>query len=94
MLRIVLCWFVIIMGSEQRLKTGGQFISKLSSYFPKFTEIFDEETFYIFAVVFVFATFFIAFLLSRCVKITDLDDGAVTYTRLTERQRRFKVNLH
>ena len=79
------------MGSEQRLRSEREFISKISSYFPKFTDIFDEETFYIFAFFFVLATILIAYLLSRCVEISDPDYKGVTYTRLNDRKHRYKL---
>ena len=40
---------------------------------PRFTDIFDEDTFYIFAALLVFSTFLLAFFASRIFKVR-LDD--------------------
>lgn len=50
------------------------FIEKIYGEMPSFTDVFDEETFYVFVVCFVLATFLIAFILSRFIKIKPIDD--------------------
>ena len=40
---------------------------------PAFTDVFDEETFYIFAMVFVMGTFLLAFTLSKFVTLKPVD---------------------
>lgn len=50
-----------------------QLFSRMYGNVPYFTEIFDEETFYIFAFVFVVASFLLAFVLSRFIKIQESD---------------------
>ena len=46
-------------------------VHKLSDYIPAFTDIFDEESFYIFVFFFVLATIVVAVLLSRKVELSD-----------------------
>lgn len=50
-----------------------QLFSRMYGNVPYFTDIFDEETFYIFALLVVVASFLIAFLLSRFVHIKETD---------------------
>ncbi|KAL8567253.1 hypothetical protein ACOMHN_023296 [Nucella lapillus] len=44
---------------------------KLSSHIPCFSDVFDEESFYIFAVLLAIVAIAVAFLSSRYVKIKD-----------------------
>lgn len=57
-------------------KGGGHidFIEKMYNELPSFTDVFNEETFYVFVVCFVLATFLIAFILSRFITIKPVDD--------------------
>jgi len=48
-------------------------INDIYNSFPAFTDVFDEETFYIFAAFFVLLTIFIAFLLSRFITLKEKD---------------------
>ena len=58
------------------MKGGGHidFIEKVYNELPSFSDVFNEETFYVFVVCFVLATFLIAFILSRFVTIKPVDD--------------------
>lgn len=58
------------------IKGGGHidFIEKIYRELPSFTDVFNEETFYIFVVCFVLGTFLIAFILSRYITIKPVDD--------------------
>lgn len=47
-------------------------VRHLSSYIPRFDDIFDEETFYIFAFFVVVVTILGAFILSRYITIKDV----------------------
>lgn len=40
---------------------------------PYFTDIFDEESFYIFAALFVLASVLVAFILSRYITIKEVE---------------------
>ena len=40
---------------------------------PAFTDIFDEETWYIFVFTFVLSTILIAFILSKYIKLRPVD---------------------
>lgn len=57
-------------------KGGGHidFIEKIYTQLPTFTDVFNEETFYVFVVFFVLFTLLIAFLLSRFITIKPIDD--------------------
>lgn len=46
-------------------------VHKLADYVPAFTDIFDEESFYIFAFLLVIATIAVAVVLSRKIDLTD-----------------------
>ena len=46
-------------------------IHNIADYIPAFTDIFDEEAFYIFVFLLVIATIAVAVLLSRKVDLTD-----------------------
>ena len=59
--------------SREKLKANREFIQTVSSWMPKFTDIFDEESFYIFAFCVVILAFVGAFVLSRYVKLEDPD---------------------
>jgi len=50
-----------------------QLFTRMYDNVPYFTEVFDEETFYIFALIFVTASFLLAFILSRFIKIKECD---------------------
>jgi len=46
-------------------------INNIYNEFPSFTDVFDEESFYIFAVCFVLGTILVAFLASRVITIKE-----------------------
>lgn len=48
-------------------------ISNVYNGFPAFTDVFDEETFYIFAICFTLGTIVLAFVLSRFITIKERD---------------------
>lgn len=50
-----------------------QWIEFFYNEIPSFTDIFTEETFYIFVVCFVTATIILAAILSRFIKIRAID---------------------
>lgn len=52
-------------------KIEREVISTLSGYIPRFSDIFDEETFYIFAACFSIASLVAAFIASRYIRIKD-----------------------
>jgi len=58
------------------LKGGGalEAVNQIYDQFPAFTDIFDEETFYIFAFCFTAATIFVAFIASRFITIKPYSD--------------------
>jgi len=48
-------------------------ITQLSERLPSFTDVFDEESFYIFVFFFVIATICVAIFLSRRIELKDGD---------------------
>ena len=46
-------------------------VRKMSSYVPQFQEVFDEETFYIFALMLAGTAIVVALLASRYVTLKD-----------------------
>jgi len=48
-----------------------EFVEHVSRWIPKFQDIFDEETFYIFVFVLVIVSIIIAIVLSRFLTIRD-----------------------
>lgn len=48
-------------------------IENLYNEMPSFTDVFTEETFYVFVVCFVSGTILLAFILSRFIKIKPLE---------------------
>lgn len=57
-------------------KTGKghmEVIERIYNDIPSFSDVFSEETFYIFAFFFVLGSFILAFVLSRCITIKPVD---------------------
>lgn len=54
-------------------KASLQLFTDVYESLPYFTDVFDEETFYIFAALFVLASIFVAFVLSRYITIKEVD---------------------
>ncbi|XP_011877056.1 PREDICTED: uncharacterized protein LOC105567103 [Vollenhovia emeryi] len=48
-------------------------IDILYSQVPAFTDVFDEETWYVFVICFVAGTFLVAFILSRFITIRPVE---------------------
>ncbi len=46
-----------------------ELVNKVNDALPKFTDIFDRDTFYLTAFIFVLSSFALAFLLSRFVTL-------------------------
>jgi len=55
--------------SQKKYDSTLKLVNKVYGVLPRFTDVFDEETWYIFVVFFVLATILVAFLLSRCIKL-------------------------
>ncbi|XP_047985422.1 uncharacterized protein LOC125225653 [Leguminivora glycinivorella] len=50
-----------------------QVVEEFYSHIPAFTDVFSEDTFYVFVVIFVMSTILVAFILSRFVTIKPVD---------------------
>lgn len=63
------------MKNPTSTKGGGHidFIERIYAQMPSFTDIFTEETFYMFVVCFVLGTILIAFILSRFIIIKPVE---------------------
>ncbi|XP_033337736.1 uncharacterized protein LOC117227003 [Megalopta genalis] len=48
-------------------------IDTLYNHVPAFTDVFDEETWYIFVACFVAGTFLVTFILSRFITLTPVE---------------------
>lgn len=59
----------------QKIKGGGHvdFIDQIYSTMPSFTDVFTEETFYIFVIGFVLSTVLFAFVISRFVTLKPVE---------------------
>jgi len=70
-------------GQEDDLKMASQtrssknynlrLIDMLYSQVPAFTDVFDEESWYVFVICFVGGTFLVAFILSRFITIKPVE---------------------
>lgn len=60
---------------KKDIKKGGHMdvIENLYNEIPTFTDVFTEETFYIFVVCFVLSTILLAFILSKFITIKPYD---------------------
>lgn len=54
-------------------QTSLQLFNQIYGSLPAFADIFDEETFYIFAGIVVVSSFALAFLLSRFITLKEAD---------------------
>jgi len=48
-------------------------INNIYNEFPSFTDLFDEESFYVFAACFTLGTVLLAFVLSRFITLKERD---------------------
>jgi len=61
------------MGEKRSTKAVMQAVDKLYEHVPAFADIFDEETFYMFAGIFTVVTCAAAFVASRYIKLNNRD---------------------
>ena len=59
--------------SQDKLQVSHQVAGSLYNSLPAFEDIFDEDTFYVFAAFFTIATIFMAVILSRFIKLRPVD---------------------
>lgn len=48
-------------------------VEEIYNQIPAFTDVFSEDTFYIFVVIFVLSTILVAFILSRFITIKPVE---------------------
>ncbi|XP_052738578.1 uncharacterized protein LOC128197994 [Bicyclus anynana] len=48
-------------------------VEEIYNMIPAFTDVFSEDTFYVFVVIFVSCTFMVAFILSRFITLKPVD---------------------
>lgn len=61
------------MSYSRGYQASMQLFSRMYGNVPFFSEIFDEETFYLFAILFVAGSFLLAFVLSRFIRLKEVD---------------------
>lgn len=49
-------------------------VEEIYNHIPAFTDVFSEDTFYVFVVFFVMSTILVAFILSRFITIKPVAD--------------------
>ena len=64
---------VTMAGPYEGKKAKITWIVELGNHLPKFEDVFDEQTFYWTAFVFVISAFIVAYFLSRRFKISSCD---------------------
>lgn len=52
-------------------QSSREFARVMSGYMPKFADVFDEETFYIFAFLVVIGSIIAAFIASKYIKLKE-----------------------
>lgn len=55
------------------LAIHGHLVEKLSGFVPHFDDLFDEESFYIFAICLTLGSILVCFLLSKKIKLEEVD---------------------
>lgn len=63
----------MLKSAKRRLDTQRAIINHFSRLLPTFNELFDERSWYIFFACLALASFFVAFIISRCVTVYDAD---------------------
>lgn len=61
------------MPKSEKLTPQVELFNKVYGQIPAFKDVFDEETFYIFAVCFVLSTCVLAFILSRFIVLKPIE---------------------
>ncbi|XP_075974161.1 uncharacterized protein LOC142975287 [Anticarsia gemmatalis] len=56
-----------------RTKGNLYIVEELYNQIPAFTDVFSEDTFYMFVVIFVLSTIFVAFILSKFITIKPVE---------------------
>jgi len=59
--------------SQRKYDATMSIVNKVYESVPAFTDVFDEETWYIFAACFTIGTFVVAFMASRLITIKPVD---------------------
>jgi hypothetical protein len=59
--------------SQRKYEATLKLVNKVYDQIPSFTDVFDEETWYIFAFFFTVATIIGAFVASRFITLKNLD---------------------
>jgi len=73
--------------AEKKHETGKKFLAYAETHMPAFDEVFDEQTFYIFAGCVALGSCVLAFIASRFLTLTDPDDP----DEILRRVRKWKI---
>jgi hypothetical protein len=77
----------LLKSSQHRLNTQREIINHFSQFLPSFNDLFDEYSWYIFFICLTLFSVLIAFILSRCITIVDVD---YDYKNRNQRPNRFR----
>ena len=58
-------------GGQPKASAEHELVARISNMLPKFGDVFDEETFYIFAFLFTLGTIALAIVTARYVNVKD-----------------------
>lgn len=63
----------MVANSQKKYERTLTMVNKMYGQLPGFTDVFDEETWYIFVILFIVATVLAAVVISRFVKLRDVE---------------------
>ncbi len=63
----------LLRSAQRRLDAQREIINHFSQLLPSFNDLFDKRSWYIFFTLLTISSFLIAFLLSRCMTVVDVD---------------------
>ncbi|CAH8547447.1 unnamed protein product [Schistosoma intercalatum] len=77
---------------KKKRSVATELVQRASSILPAFTDIFDEETFYIFFICLVIFSFIIAFSIAKYFDITINDADHLKLTKRQKLKRHYSMN--
>ncbi|CAH8560268.1 unnamed protein product [Schistosoma bovis] len=77
---------------KKKRSVATELVQRASSILPAFTDIFDEETFYIFFICLVIFSFIIAFSIAKYFDITINDADHLKLTKRQKFKRHYSMN--
>ncbi|CAH8576457.1 unnamed protein product [Schistosoma haematobium] len=77
---------------KKKRSVATELVQRASSILPAFTDIFDEETFYIFFICLVILSFIIAFSIAKYFDVTIKDADHLKLTKRQKLKRHYSMN--